>query len=320
MSRIMVTGGSGFIGTNLISSLVDEGHTVISIDIAEPMNIEHSAFFYRCDILDVISLRKVFTQFKPEVVVHLAARTDLEGKDLSEYSSNLLGVENICKVISENRRSINKVIFASSMLVCRAGYKPTSETDYCPDTIYGESKVFSEKIIASYSEHLPLYYVLRPTSIWGPWFREPYCNFFKMVLSGKFVDIGPRFSRKTYGYVGNSVNQIKSLAFHSKVATASLFYVGDIPPLHISEWAHLICTHAKIKKPIHVPFFFLLLAAFLGDLLKKVGLNFPITLFRLRNMTTDNVIDCSSVCDENKYEVISLADAIDETISWLRRE
>lgn len=318
-NKVIVTGGSGFIGTNLISSLIIDGFDVINIDIAEPTNVEHSSVFYRCDIRNLDELERIFQDFNPDFVVHLAARTDLDGCSLDDYDSNTVGVENICTVISKNH-GVKRVLFASSMLVCSSGYQPKNNMDFFPNTIYGESKVYGEKYVSECSDSLPDFYIVRPTSIWGPWFNEPYRHFFDLVLSGRFLDIGDRYCSKTYGYVGNSVNQIKSLLFHSKKNKGEVFYIGDMPPLQISHWAHLISEIAGIGKPKKIPYFILLGAAYFGDFLGLLcRVRFPMTTFRLRNMTTNNIIDCQSICDENQYPHISLEDSITTTLNWIAK-
>ena len=97
---------------------------------------------------------------------------------------------------------LKKIIITSSMLVCKGGYQPLNQVDYKPNTIYGESKVITEKIVW---DNLPNcdWAIIRPTSIWGPWFSVPYRNFFEMIISKKYFHIGDEACTKTYGYVGN---------------------------------------------------------------------------------------------------------------------
>jgi nucleoside-diphosphate-sugar epimerase len=101
------------------------------------------------------------------------------------------------------------------MLVSKVGYQPKHDYDYNPSTIYGESKVITEELIRVNS--LPYEWaILRPTSIWGPWFGEPYRNFFDMMISKKYFHIGDRGCTKTYGFVENAVYQIDSILFANK--------------------------------------------------------------------------------------------------------
>lgn len=319
MHKILITGGSGFIGTNLISSLLSDEYQVINLDIVPPLNTSHQSIYKYCDIRNFEDLEKKITDFSPDYIIHLAARTDLNGKTLDDYNTNIIGVENLCK-ISSNIKKLKKIIFTSSMLVCKSGHQPISNFDYCPDTVYGLSKVEGEKIVHKYNETLPLHYIIRPTSIWGPWFREPYRNFFDIVISGKFLDIGHKYCTKTYGYIANSVNQIKSLLLYSEIQNSSIIYIGDKEPLNISKWANEICSIANIRKPIRIPFFLIYVLSYIGDFLSIFNISFPMTSFRLKNMTTNHIINCDIACNENIFEVIDNKKAITDTLIWIKRE
>jgi nucleoside-diphosphate-sugar epimerase len=287
MSRFLLTGGSGFIGTHIVESLLNSNHQVLSLDAIAPKVAKHSEYWQKVDLCDYQLLKNYVLDFNPQFVIHLAARTDLRGKNIEDYKANTEGVTNILNAL-ELCKSLERVIFASSMYVCEPGYKPKDFEDYAPHTIYGESKVISEKLI---KERNPMYSwaIIRPTSIWGPYFAEPYLDFFKIVLSRKYFHLGSRACKKTYGYVSNTTFQINSI-FNSpghKVHTKT-FYLGDYKPYDISEWADEIAglENVKIAK---IPFAFFRLAGWIGDVLGAVGIKFPMTSFRLKNMTTDNI-------------------------------
>ena len=135
---------------------------------------------------------------------------------------------------------LTKVIVTSSMLVCRAGYQPRGQFDYAPSTFYGESKVVTEKTVWGNAPHCD-WAIIRPTSIWGPWFKVPYRNFFEMVMSHRYFHIGHKSCSKTYGYVGNSVYQIKEILLNdTSDKNNKIFYIGDAPATNIEEWANEI--------------------------------------------------------------------------------
>src|SRR5688572_9329654 len=75
--RVLITGGSGFIGTNLVASLLAEGVPLVNLDVAEPLNQAHNGYWQQVDILDPARLTAAVQRFAPTHVVHLAARTDL---------------------------------------------------------------------------------------------------------------------------------------------------------------------------------------------------------------------------------------------------
>ena len=89
--KILITGGSGFIGTNMVEHFVNKGDEVLNIDWNAPQNSDHQKYWENVDILDYAKLETAITKFAPDYVVHLAARTDLYGKTLDDYKSNTVG-------------------------------------------------------------------------------------------------------------------------------------------------------------------------------------------------------------------------------------
>lgn len=315
--RILITGGSGFIGTNLVEFYLGKGWDVLSIDSASPRNEKHKICFKQVDILNRQDLAQEFKKFNPHYLVHLAARADLdETQDLLGYDANMQGVRNVLEACN-GCQLLERVIFASSMLVCRFGYIPKNDDDYAPDTLYGESKVVSEKIIKE-SPPFCSWLIVRPTSIWGPWFGVPYRGFFDCVIKGIFVHPGRRAGTATYGYIGNTAYQIDTLLqAEDKKVRGKIFYLGDEPANNLSEWADEIASVVS-RRLLRIPYGLMRLAAWSGDLLGKVGITAPLTSFRLRNMTTDNCIDLSKtfeVVDELPY---SRLEGIKHTLNWLR--
>ena len=233
--RILVTGSSGVIGTNLIQYLLDKQINVLGIDINKPKIANHIKYFKKVDINDLNELSSIIKDYSPNYIVHLPARTDLNGVNLDDYSSNIIGVKNILE-ITKNLSKLKKILITSSMLVCQTGYYPKNQFDYSPTTIYGESKVETEKIVWNNKPHCD-WAIIRPTSIWGPWFSEPYRNFFDMVISRKYFHIGNKGCTKTYGYVGNAIYQIEKILFTQTYdENNKIFYIGDYTPTNNENW------------------------------------------------------------------------------------
>ncbi len=316
--RIIVTGGSGFIGTNLVQHYVDQGYQVLNIDYAKPKRDDHLKYWRNIDLRKFELLRKEVENFDPQYVIHLAARTDLRGKSLEDYSSNTAGTKNLIKSL-DTCKSIERVLFSSSMLVCRLGYVPSTPTDYSPTTFYGESKMLMEKYIRSSTMNYE-WSIIRPTSIWGPWFGEPYRDFFNMVIKRTYFHIGNSVCKKTYGYVKNTIFQIDALIRSEiNLVDGKVFYLGDYTPVIISEWANEIAD--KINFQIRtVPYIIIKTAAILGDLLNGIGISFPMTTFRLSNMTTDNIINLDPMKDIAPDLPISRINGIEETLEWISSE
>lgn len=316
--RILITGASGFIGTNLLEYFSKKKYEVLNIDFNPPQNSMQNDYWKNIDITNAADLEKEILDFNPDYVVHLAARTDLDGKTLDDYNANTLGVQNILNVLKKCK-NLKRVIFASSQLVCK-GRMPVNDDDYYTVNLYGESKKMGELIIKN-DTNIPFEWVIiRPTSIWGPWFREPYRNFFDILLSKKYFHIGNKSATKTYGYIGNSVYQIETLLFADKSKVQNqIFYIGDQPPYNIEEWANEIAKEADIKI-FKAPYFFIKILALIGDILKKIlNLKFPMTSYRLKNMTTSNTRDVSKIYAIAPNPPYSRIEGVTETLNWLKK-
>lgn len=316
MYKVLITGGSGFIGTNLLLFLIEK-YEILNIDIRESNLTELQKYTSIVDITNYENFRNVVIGFSPDYIIHLAARTDLNGKFIYDYSANTVGVSNLMKIIHELPK-LKKLIVTSSMLVCHTGYYPKNQFDYAPNTLYGESKVETEKIVWDNKPQCD-WAIIRPTSIWGPWFGVPYRNFFDMVISRKYFHIGRKSCTKTYGYVGNAVYQIEQILFHETLnEDQKVFYIGDNPPTNIEIWANEIAAELNfdIKR---VPFWMLKIAAYFGDLLKLFNITFPMTSFRLKNMTTDNTIDLSETYKIAPNPPCSRIDGIKATLQSLKK-
>ena len=278
--KILITGGSGFIGTNLVDYYIKKGWNVKNLDIKVPQNSQAKDYWQQCDITDYEKLSEIILQYVPDYIVHLAARTDLDGKSVDDYQANTIGVDNVLKA-SHQLKGLKKILITSSMLVCHTGYIPKNQYDYAPSTFYGESKVITEQLTW---KHQPAcdWAILRPTSMWGPWFGVPYRKFFDVVKAGMYFHIDHRSCTKTYGYIENALYQIDQILSNPTQDEANkVFYLGDSPAIFIEEWANQIAAELGRKIP-RVPFWLIRLAAWGGDILGMFGLHFPMTSFRLK--------------------------------------
>ena len=305
----------------MIEFLLKFDHEIINLDIKFPKNFNHKNLWIELDICNYSLLKQEIISFNPDYIIHLAARTDLnENKSIIGYKSNIEGVENLMN-ISSKLPNLKRIIIASSMLVCKVGYIPKSINDYCPSSLYGESKVMTEKIVKKYDFD---WVIVRPTSIWGPWFAQPYFNFFKLVMNGFYFNIKrDSAATKTYGYVKNTCIQISDILFSSSdIVKNNYFYLGDSVPINITDWSHLIRFSINKRKLITIPLFVIYIASLFGDFLRFFRVyNFPLNTFRYYNMTTDNVIK-----NLNKTELVTsienhidLKEAVNQTIDWINR-
>lgn len=317
--KILVTGGSGFIGTNLIEHYKNKGFSVVNFDVIKPRCRAHKKHWCKVNVLDGGTLRDMIVDYGPDLVFHSAARTDLNGKSLTDYEVNTTGVSNLVDAVRKIRNC--KVIFLSSMLVCKLGYNPRHDIDYCPVNSYGKSKVEGEKIVRQVDvDELP-WTIVRPTSIWGPWFGIPYINFFQAVQRGLYFHPSNKKIFRSYGFVGNTIFQLDKIASASQSdSLGKTFYLADYPALEIKHWADMIQKEMGVRRVFSSPVIILQLVALFGDLLKLVGVhNPPLSTSRLRNLLTEMVFDLETLQKVVGGLPYSTEEGVRQTVQWMNR-
>ena len=287
--KLLITGGSGFIGTNLVQDCIDNNVDCTNVDWNPPLNDAHTPYWQACDIMNSQRLSEIFAAYQPTHVVHLAARTDtdiyeLDG-DLNEYIQNTEGAKHVLECIKATG-SVERAIITSSMFVCEAGYMPQHDQDYKPFTLYGVSK----KLTEVYTREANLsctWTIIRPQTIWGPWSLRYRDVMFKVLKKGLYFHPSKRNVRRAYGYVGNVVWQIQQiLQADTNTVHQQVFYVGDTP-IDLRQWVEEIARKLTGKPVRILPTALVKGIALTGDLLTKGNIPFPLTSTRFNSMTQD---------------------------------
>lgn len=319
MKRAIVTGGSGFIGTHLISSLIEQGHEVLNLDKSTPLNPEHRKFHHPADILDASALQKEFDSFHPHWLFHLAARTDCDEATTVEagYAVNTVGAANVLAAAAASH-SLERALITSSQYVCRPGHHPSDDQDYCPHTVYGWSKVETERATRRAGLKCP-WVMVRPTNIWGPWHLRYRSQVWRAIRRGFYLHPGGKPVIRSYGYVRNVVCQMTGL-MESDVAkiNGKIFYVGDAPR-DLLDWVNGFSLALRNRPVTVVPRSCLRAVAYAGDLIGKVrGREFLIHSSRYRSMITSDQAPMSATFELLGPPPCSLDQAVKETVHWLR--
>lgn len=320
--RVLVTGSAGFIGQHLVRHLTDEGYIVTGLDRRIPHDIPPGVDHVECDLLDADALRRAVQASEPAVVVHLAAITHLNGTTLDAYAPNLAGVSNLIAAIAA-MPSVRRVVCTSSQLVRRLGGRPAShDEDYDPSTLYGESKVETERIWRSADGAGREWCLVRPTTIWGPGMNPHYLTFLRMIQAGRYVHVGDASIRKTYGFIGNTIRQYQKLidappaSMHRRT-----FYLGDYEPIDLRAWAEQFRAVLDAPRIRTISMRMARAIARSGDLINAAGFRrFPFNSFRLNNVITPNVVNLSTtreVCGEVPF---TSRDGVKLTVEWLLDE
>jgi len=175
MIRVLVTGGAGFIGSNIVDALIGDGNSVVVVDnlsTGKKENLNPKAKFYEVDIRDQ-KIEDIFKKEKPDYVCHQAAHIDLREsvrKPIWDAENNIIGSLNIL----ENcvKYGVKKVVFASTggAIYGDAKIIPTPESYPAnPVSPYGASKLSIEHYLYYYFKIFKLPYIaLRYANVYGP--------------------------------------------------------------------------------------------------------------------------------------------------------
>ncbi|HEY0979121.1 MAG TPA: NAD(P)-dependent oxidoreductase [Flavobacteriales bacterium] len=313
--RLLVTGGSGFIGTNLMASVIAKGVEVVNLDWSPPLDPAQRPYWKESDLMDQAGMQAHFDAFRPTHVVHLAARTDTEIQDdIDAYQQNHEGTKRLLEVVKRTP-SIERLIVTSTQFVCEAGYQPKNDLDFKPFTLYGETKRLTE--MATREAGLQcVWTIIRPTTIWGPWSLRYRDVMFKVMRKGMYFHPSRRKVVRSYGYVGNVVWQIeRMLAAPAEKVNGRVFYVGD-PPMDLRVWVEAV-SQELVGKPVrYIPTFLVKGLALCGDVLKIFRLPFPITSGRFRSMTSDYITPMDRTEEAFGVAPFGLKEAVKRTVEW----
>ncbi len=315
--KILVTGGSGFIGTNLIDGLLRDRRAVLNVDIRPPKLDEHRDVWQHVDILDADLLTRTTRDFAPTHVIHLAARTDTDGTDLADYEANTTGTIRVLDAVKATP-SVERVIVTSSQFVNQYRGTPEDDFDFAPHTVYGESKVLTEK--ATRAAGLTCTWtIIRPTNIWGPWHPRYPDEFWRVLARGLYVHPGRQRIVRSYGYVKNVTYQIMRIAnFDAEKVAGKVIYVGD-EPVELIDWANGFSVAQTGKTVRVVPRSLVRTLAIAGDLLGSAGIKFPITSSRYQSMTTGNAVSMAPTLALLGPAPFTLEAGIRDTVDWMRQ-
>lgn len=203
MQNTNVIGGSGFIGTRLVTRLRANEQLWVQIIDKAPSQV-HPDFVKLCDVRSINQLRACVSD--KSVIINLAAEHRDDVRPLNLYEEvNVGGARNICAVARE--KNVKTIIFTSTVAVY--GFAPigTDESgQIAPFNDYGRTKYEAEQIFKAWQAEASnerTLVIIRPTVVFGEQNRGNVYNLLKQIASGKFVMIGHGGNRKSMAYVEN---------------------------------------------------------------------------------------------------------------------
>lgn len=225
--KVLVTGGAGFIGSQIVDKLLEQGAEVIVIDnLSSGMreNLNLGAKFYNADICSP-EIEFIFKKERPEYVIHQAANTDIKKSILEpsfDAAINIMGSLNILE--SCRKYGVKKIVYGTSGCagVGNPLYSPIDENHpKDPKVPYGVSKHTVDHYLRIYNELFGLKFTsLGYANVYGPR-QNPFCE------GGVIAIFTHKFLKNKPLTIFGDGNQVRDFIYVGDVADANIFCLNN---------------------------------------------------------------------------------------------
>lgn len=257
-ARVIVTGGTGFIGYSLLKQLRNLHPDVVPIALARPTSdiirlqrlLDYQQSFptvLTASLQDIPALQQCIRE--ADVLIHLAGDMDFYKKNTAAlFRTNVEGTRNLLDVCTEETRRRGKrvrFVYVSSTeaVGCTEGPgKADEDVTRRPDSDYARSKALAEDVVKEYAGKLDIV-IARPTGVFGPGERYFYFEFMNMIASGiAIVAPSPMSGKIMLTHVDDVVQGLMVCATHPQ-AIEGVFHI--CPDESVSYW-HIVEVIADV--------------------------------------------------------------------------
>lgn len=267
LGRVLVTGGSGFVGANLVTELLDRGYSVRSFDRAPSPLGDHAGLeVIEGDICDKQTVAAAVKDI--DTVIHTAAIIDLMGgASVTEeyrqrsFAVNVEGTKNLVHAAQE--AGVKRFVYTASNSVVMGGQDIVNGDETMPYTarfndLYTETKVVAEKFVLSQNgtagtNGAMLTCSIRPSGIWGRGDQTMFRKVFENVLAGHVkVLVGNKNIKLDNSYVHNLIHGFILAGQHlvpGGTAPGQAYFINDGEPINMFEFARPVIAACGRKLP-----------------------------------------------------------------------
>jgi len=318
--KVLVTGGTGFIGSHLVKRLVKKGHEVTCI-AKDQMNMS----LLKSDRVKVLLFdlnegkdwASILSDI--EIIYHLAGVT--RAKNSNEYyEGNYKATKKFVNICIKHANRLSRFIYVSSL----AAVGPTNGGDpicenspYHPVSDYGKSKMLAEQEVLKAKSKLPVT-IIRPSAVYGPCERDMY-DYIKMIRQGFQLLIG--FHKKWLNliHVNDLVDGIL-LAGQNKRAIGEIYFIGS-KTSYTQQQLGIAIAKAVSSKPvrIHLPHWFVYVIGLIGGFIGKCTNRQIFFNLEKAKEAVQERWDCKikKAMDHLSFNPrISLVDGMEQTYKW----
>jgi 3beta-hydroxy-Delta5-steroid dehydrogenase / steroid Delta-isomerase len=251
LGRVLVTGGSGFVGANLVTTLLDRGYSVRSFDRARsPLTPHPKLHVLQGDITDkavcVQAVEGIDTVFHTAAIIDLMGGASVSDEYRQRsFAINVGGTQNL--VDAGQAAGVQRFVYTSSNSVVMGGQNIVGGDETLPYTsrfndLYTETKVVAERFVLSQNGVGDmLTCAIRPSGIWGRGDQTMFRKLFESVIAGHVrVLIGRKSARLDNSYVHNLIHGFILAAQHlvpGGTAPGQAYFINDAEPINMFEFA-----------------------------------------------------------------------------------
>jgi len=259
MKKVLVTGATGLIGSNLCKVLTENGYIVKAIvrETSDISNIEslNNIELYKSDIKDYNKLKDAFKNI--DIVYHCAAQLNIMDTIDNEHAvTNIHGTRNVMQSSLEN--SVKKVIYISTVGVTgilKDHYNENEDAPYIKTgNPYYDTKIDAEGLALSYytNNNLPVV-IIRPGLVYGKGDRNIIPAILPILLRGGLFYVGSANNDIALTSIDN-LTQALLLAIEKEGIEGEIFNITDDQGITLKDFISTICKILEISEPkIHIP-------------------------------------------------------------------
>jgi nucleoside-diphosphate-sugar epimerase len=265
---VLITGGNGFLGRNLVLAVQERGDKVRAL--ASPAGDatwleQRGATLFRGDIRDSTVLSEAMRG--ADAVVHLVASMKAWGPLQDAYAVNVMGTENVCR--SALASGVPRLVHVSTVMVYHMAIgRPVTEDDpLAPfNEPYSLTKAEGDRLVQRMiaEDHLPAV-IIRPGPLFGPGDRLNFGRMADRAREGKSLVVGSGENAVPFVYVSDVVQGLL-LALDRERAIGHAYNIGNDEPLTQEQYLSAIAQEIGVAPPhVHVPFYVLYAAAYAAE-------------------------------------------------------
>lgn len=261
-TKVLVTGGAGFIGSHVAEWLLDDQYDVYILDDLSggfKENVPEGSHFIKGSITDVVLLEKIFNEHKFEYVFHLAAYA---AEGLSHfirrynYMTNLVGSINLINLAVKHK--VKCFVFTSSIAVYGQNQLPmTEDLIPMPEDPYGISKLAVELDLVAARKQFGLDHIIfRPHNVYGERqnIGDKYRNVLGIFMNNILIDkpltiFGDGTQTRAFTHI-DDVAPIIARSVNDKRKYGEVFNIGADVEVSVKELAHHVCKAFDVEPNI----------------------------------------------------------------------